>query len=43
VPAGRIERAAAVLIALRVLADEQTARRAAPFVAVTPTAIWIAV
>src|ERR1700759_3023939 len=35
--------AAAVLIALRVLADEQTARRAAPFVAVAPTAIWIAV
>ena len=35
--------AAAVLIALRALADEQTARRAAPFVAVAPTAIWVAV
>jgi methylthioxylose transferase len=35
--------AAAVVITLRVLADEQTARRAAPFVAVAPTAIWIAV
>ncbi|ORB74779.1 hypothetical protein [Mycobacterium scrofulaceum] len=35
--------AAAVLIAVRALADEQTARRAAPFVAVAPTAIWIAV
>lgn len=33
----------AVLIAVRVLADEATARRAAPFVAVAPTAIWIAV
>lgn len=35
--------AAAVVIAIRALADEQTARRAAPFVAVAPTAIWIAV
>jgi hypothetical protein len=35
--------AAAIVIALRVLADEPTARRAAPFVAVAPTAIWIAV
>jgi methylthioxylose transferase len=35
--------AAAILIALRALADEPTARRAAPFVAVAPTAIWIAV
>lgn len=34
---------AAVLIAVRALADEQTARRAAPFVAVVPTAIWVAV
>ncbi len=35
--------AAAVVIAVRALADEQTARRAAPFVAVAPTAIWVAV
>jgi methylthioxylose transferase len=35
--------AAAIVIALRPLADEPTARRAAPFVAVAPTAIWIAV
>ncbi len=35
--------AAAVVIAVRALADEQTARRAAPFVAVAPTAIWMAV
>ncbi|MEZ0362747.1 hypothetical protein ACAG26_03470 [Mycobacterium sp. pUA109] len=35
--------AAAVLVALRVAADEATARRAAPFVAVAPTAIWVAV
>lgn len=35
--------AAAIVIALRSLADEPTARRAAPFVAVAPTAIWIAV
>jgi methylthioxylose transferase len=35
--------AAAIVITLRVLADEPTARRAAPFVAVAPTAIWIAV
>ena len=35
--------AAAVLIGVRALADEQTARRAAPFVAVAPTAIWVAV
>ncbi|WP_245906564.1 hypothetical protein [Mycolicibacterium palauense] len=35
--------AAAIVIAVRALADEQTARRAAPFVAVAPTAIWVAV
>ena len=34
---------AAVLVGVRALADEHTARRAAPFVAVAPTAIWIAV
>jgi hypothetical protein len=34
---------AAVVIAIRALADEQTARRAAPFVAIAPTAIWVAV
>jgi hypothetical protein len=35
--------AAAVLVTVRALAGEHTARRAAPFVAVAPTAIWIAV
>ncbi|MDT5081058.1 MAG: methylthioxylose transferase [Mycobacterium sp.] len=35
--------AAAVMVAVRALADESTARLAAPFVAVTPTAIWVAV
>ncbi|MBO0679223.1 hypothetical protein JRC04_17295 [Mycolicibacterium sp. S2-37] len=35
--------AAAILIAVRALTDEQTARSAAPFVAVAPTAIWVAV
>jgi hypothetical protein len=35
--------AAAVVITIRALADERTARRAAPFVAVAPTAIWVAV
>jgi hypothetical protein len=35
--------AAAVVIAVRALADERTARRVAPFVAVAPTAIWVAV
>ena len=35
--------AAAVVIGVRALADERTARRAAPFVAVAPTAIWVAV
>lgn len=35
--------AAAAVIGVRALADEQTARRAAPFVAVAPTAIWVAV
>lgn len=35
--------AAAVIVAVRALADEPTARLAAPFVAVAPTAIWIAV
>lgn len=32
----------AVLIAVREVADEQTARRAAPFLVLTPAAIWIA-
>jgi methylthioxylose transferase len=35
--------AAAIVVAVRVLADEPTARLAAPFVAVAPTAIWVAV
>ncbi|MBV8965739.1 MAG: hypothetical protein JO191_06125, partial [Mycobacteriaceae bacterium] len=35
--------AAAIMVALRALNDEATARSAAPFVAVAPTAIWIAV
>jgi hypothetical protein len=35
--------AAAVIVAVRAVADENTARLAAPFVAVAPTAIWIAV
>lgn len=35
--------AAAIVVATRALADENTARLAAPFVAVAPTAIWIAV
>jgi hypothetical protein len=35
--------AAAIIVTLRALNDEDTARRAAPFVAVTPTASWIAV
>jgi methylthioxylose transferase len=35
--------AAAIVVAVRALADESTARLAAPFVAVTPTAIWVAV
>lgn len=35
--------AAAIVIAVRALADELTARRAAPFVGVAPTAIWVAV
>lgn len=35
--------AAAILVAVRTLADEPTARRAAPFLAVAPTAIWVAV
>lgn len=35
--------AAAVIVAIRALGSETTARRAAPFVAVAPTAIWIAV
>ncbi|GAB1812165.1 hypothetical protein MUNTM_12020 [Mycobacterium sp. MUNTM1] len=35
--------AAAVMVTLRALADEPTARRAAPFVALAPTAIWVAV
>ena len=35
--------AAAIVVAVRALTDEGTARLAAPFVAVAPTAIWIAV
>lgn len=35
--------AAAIAVTVRVLADEDTARRAAVFAAVAPTAIWIAV
>ncbi|MFD8079874.1 hypothetical protein ACFV3E_45675 [Streptomyces sp. NPDC059718] len=33
--------AAAVLITVRALADEQTARRAAPFLVLAPAAIWV--
>jgi methylthioxylose transferase len=35
--------AAALVVAVRALADEDAARTAAPFAAVAPTAIWIAV
>ncbi len=35
--------ATAVIVAVRAVSDEVTARMAAPFVAVAPTAIWIAV
>ncbi len=35
--------AAAIVVTLRAVADESTARLAAPFLAVAPTAIWIAV
>ncbi|RAV10692.1 hypothetical protein DQP55_15480 [Mycolicibacterium sp. GF69] len=35
--------AAAIVVAVRALSDEATARSAAPFVAVAPTAIWITV
>ncbi|EUA04796.1 putative membrane protein [Mycobacterium kansasii 824] len=35
--------AAAVVVAVRALAGEHTARRAAPFLALAPTAIWVAV
>jgi hypothetical protein len=35
--------AAAIVVAARALSGEELARRAAPFVAVAPTAIWIAV
>jgi hypothetical protein len=35
--------AAAIVVAARALADEATARAAAPFVAMAPTAIWVAV
>ena len=35
--------AIAVIVAVRAVSDEPTARMAAPFVAVAPTAIWIAV
>src|ERR1044072_9194190 len=35
--------ATAIIVAVRAVADEKTARLAAPFVAVAPTAIWVAV
>lgn len=35
--------AAAIIVAIRALSDEPTARLAAPFVALAPAAIWIAV
>ncbi|ONK15100.1 hypothetical protein STBA_59140 [Streptomyces sp. MP131-18] len=35
--------AAAVLIAVRTLADEETARRAAPFLVLAPAAVWLGV
>lgn len=35
--------ATAVMVAVRAVSDESTARLAAPFVAVAPTAIWVAV
>ncbi len=35
--------AAAIVVTVRTVADEDTARRAAPFLAVAPTAIWVAV
>lgn len=35
--------AAAIIVTVRAVSDEATARLAAPFVAVAPTAIWIAV
>jgi hypothetical protein len=35
--------AAAIVVAVRALADDNTARLVAPFVAVAPTAIWVAV
>jgi hypothetical protein len=35
--------AAAIVVAVRALADDKTARLVAPFVAVAPTAIWVAV
>ncbi len=35
--------ATAIIVTLRAVSDESTARRAAPFVAVAPTAIWVAV
>ncbi|MGA8332531.1 MAG: hypothetical protein WB777_25090 [Mycobacterium sp.] len=35
--------AAAVIVTLRAVSDETTARLAAPFVALAPTAIWVAV
>lgn len=35
--------AAAIIVALRALSGEDTARAAAPFVALSPTAIWVAV
>ena len=35
--------AAAIVVAVRAVADEETARLVAPFVAVAPTAVWVAV
>ncbi|MDT5100011.1 MAG: methylthioxylose transferase [Mycobacterium sp.] len=35
--------AAAIIVAVRAVADEETARLVAPFVAVAPTAVWVAV
>lgn len=35
--------AAAIVVTLRAVNDEATARRAAPFVAIAPTAVWVAV
>lgn len=35
--------AAAAVVAVRAVVDEQTARRAAPFLAIAPAAVWLAV